>query len=325
MNVGVSESSDERGWNDHIEATPDSLMPCTLTTRSERRTLQDAQRNQKDLGKFSTDVTVLYLVRHGETDWNVSHRLQGQDLNAPGLSVGGRKQARQLAQRLTSMSNTIQPQNQHPVLHLDAVYCSDLIRAVETADIIVSHLRECRSQHLQVSQCPELRERNLGVLQGLTVQEAAFQQPIALAAMLSRKSTTLSPKEELVHHSTAERREGTALEGGVESVEEMMRRARAKLDSIASQHPGGQVLVVTHGGVLHALYHNIMGRRFSEEVKNTSLSSIMLERGHAVVLTWNSIDHLTMASADSPDCTAVTAGPECVATIGTGGGFSQGG
>ena len=64
----------------------------------------------------------IYMTRHGETVWNAEGRIQGHtDID---LSPRGRTQAQALGQRLEDVD-------------FDAVYSSDLIRARETADIIV--------------------------------------------------------------------------------------------------------------------------------------------------------------------------------------------
>ena len=64
-----------------------------------------------------------YLVRHGETEWNVERRLQGQT-DVP-IHAGGRAAAERTAQRLASVS-------------FSAVYSSDLNSTIETADIILA-------------------------------------------------------------------------------------------------------------------------------------------------------------------------------------------
>jgi broad specificity phosphatase PhoE len=97
-------------------------------------------------------MTTLLLVRHGETDWNAAGRLQGHT-DRP-LNEYGRRQARELAERLTGE-------------RIAAVYTSDLARARETAEIIAAPL------DLEVVLEPGLREKNWGNWEGLTADERA--------------------------------------------------------------------------------------------------------------------------------------------------------
>ena len=94
-------------------------------------------------------MTTLCLVRHGQTDWNLEGRYQGQS-DVP-LNEGGRTQARAVAGQLR-------------VACFAEIYTSDLKRAKETADIIARHL------HLPVTLEPRLREINQGEWEGQLVE-----------------------------------------------------------------------------------------------------------------------------------------------------------
>jgi len=88
-----------------------------------------------------------YLARHGETDENLQHIVQGQldtQLNAHGI-----RQAKRIAERLASIS-------------FDFVYSSDLARAKKTADLIFE-----QRPSVEVLMVADLRERYMGSLQGL--------------------------------------------------------------------------------------------------------------------------------------------------------------
>jgi alpha-ribazole phosphatase len=105
-------------------------------------------------------MTQLYLVRHGQTDWNVEGRYQGQS-DLP-LNAVGRAQAAQLSQRLAGI----------PFI---AVYSSDLQRAKETAEILAA------VGGLAVQVDPRLREIKLGQWEGQLMTEIVARYPAAWA------------------------------------------------------------------------------------------------------------------------------------------------
>jgi broad specificity phosphatase PhoE len=100
----------------------------------------------------------IYLIRHGETDWNRERRIQGQTdipLNALGI-----RQAEALAQRLK-------------VIAFDVIYCSDLGRVMQTSQIVAAAQR----RDVPIVQAPELRECDYGLWEGLTRDEIAERFP----------------------------------------------------------------------------------------------------------------------------------------------------
>jgi probable phosphoglycerate mutase len=106
--------------------------------------------------------SLLVLVRHGETEWNLAGRWQGQT-DVP-LNAAGRDQARELAARLRGEG-------------LVAVASSDLRRARETAELVAAELR------LRVhAPDPRLREQSFGAFEGLTGRECEERFPEAWGA-----------------------------------------------------------------------------------------------------------------------------------------------
>jgi 2,3-bisphosphoglycerate-dependent phosphoglycerate mutase len=100
-------------------------------------------------------MTVIGLVRHGVTDWNLEGRMQGR--NDIALNAEGRKQAELLGRRMAAE-------------HWDYIYSSDMSRAKETADIIARHMG------MQVEGYdPLLAERYFGLLEGTTEAERVEQ------------------------------------------------------------------------------------------------------------------------------------------------------
>lgn len=165
-------------------------------------------------------ATILYLMRHGETEWNRDGRFQGQT-DVP-LSDLGRRQSHNLGRRAAA-------------LPLAALYSSDLARARDTAHIVASY----RPEHPAVFLEPRLREVHVGQAAGLTAAEIQGRYPDFWAA---RARDPL----------------GTRMPGG-ESVLAVLARAQAAVDAIASRYPGQAVGVVTHGGVIKALTCHVLG------------------------------------------------------------------
>jgi probable phosphoglycerate mutase len=100
-------------------------------------------------------IRVVYLARHGETEWNRVGRWQGQT-DVP-LNDDGRQQARALAEKLRATP-------------LSGIVASDLSRARETAEIVAGVLGVPLT-----ATYPELRERCFGLFEGLTRDECAAQ------------------------------------------------------------------------------------------------------------------------------------------------------
>ena len=110
---------------------------------------------------MSVTERLLYIVRHGTTNWNQSGRIQGH-IDIP-LNEVGRAQARLAGRRFEALKPT-------------AIYSSDLLRAYETATIIG------QTTGLRVFTQPGLREINFGVWQGLSSPEIRQQDPATYAA-----------------------------------------------------------------------------------------------------------------------------------------------
>jgi len=98
------------------------------------------------INTISGDSAEFVFIRHGETEWNLENRMQGQ-LDAP-LTEKGRQQADALAARLSRAG-------------LTELYSSDLGRAWQTALPIAA------ATGLKPVAAPQWRERHLGIFQGL--------------------------------------------------------------------------------------------------------------------------------------------------------------
>lgn len=108
-------------------------------------------------------TTVLYVARHGESDWNAANRFQGH-IDRP-LTSRGRAQAATLAERLAEVP-------------LEAVYSSPLRRALETAEAVAMQ------KGLPPVTLPDLREVDVGTWAGLSRAEVVERFPQAFQRWL---------------------------------------------------------------------------------------------------------------------------------------------
>lgn len=165
-------------------------------------------------GVLAGRMTQFWLVRHGQTDWNVEGRWQGQVESAPPLNAAGQAQAEALAAQLNGA-------------RFEAIYSSDALRARETAGILAARLR------LTVKVDPRLREIHQGEWEGMLGRDIADRYPAAWAAR----------ERDPLH----------ARPPGGESVAEVAARLWRAADDILRVHPVGQLLIVSHGLALATL------------------------------------------------------------------------
>ena len=198
----------------------------------------------------------LLLVRHGDTELNSAERYWG--CNDVKLSAAGIRQAKKLRDRLT-------------VEKIDAVYSSDLERALVTAEIIAA------SHQLAVVTCAELREVNFGQLEGLTFSEISQLYPE-------------------VAKSWAERSPKLKYPGG-ESLVEFNNRVSRFLNRLDKHTTGEMILVVAHAGVLRTLVCQLLGidprRRWQIRIDLASLSILETHHQGAILSLLNDVSHLT--------------------------------
>ena len=235
-------------------------------------------------------TTRFCIVRHGETAWNAEMRVQGQ-LDIP-LNATGRWQAKKVADVLIGVE-------------FDAVVSSDLLRALETAQLSivrngVSSSATAKSASFVRPPCsavvtgvvvvssaptgeiqlhPELRERHYGKFQGLKYVEAQAQFPEDFAAHQYR------------HLEFAY--------GSGESLSNFAARVSKVMSALAEQHAGNTVLVLTHGGVLDVIYRMATGlplqapRNFP--IPNAAINWLEHANAQWSVIDWANCAHLERA------------------------------
>lgn len=204
---------------------------------------------------MSDKVTRIVAIRHGETDWNVDTRIQGQlDI---ALNGKGQEQARRLGRALADEA-------------LDVVYSSDLQRALHTA----SEIAERAGAPMVVE--PSLRERAFGTFEGLTWADIERDHPKASRSWRKRDADFGPP--------------------GGETLADFFARAVNAIAALAERHRGQHIAVVTHGGVLDALYRASARIELAAprtwQLRNASINRVLHgEHGFSLV-GWGDVMHL---------------------------------
>jgi Fructose-2,6-bisphosphatase len=184
----------------------------------------------------------------------------------PPLSDEGRRQAAQLGRRLAGRK-------------FAGFYSSDLKRATETAQLV--------GESLGIDPLPmaELREIYLGQWEGLRTEDLATRFPEAWASWTEEPDWDLVP--------------------GGEGSAAFEARVGATLDTLFNRHTQGDVLLVTHGGVIQIALHNVVGRPgrgiFPFRIQNASVSVLERRNGRVVVSGVNDIGHLEAGSLAIPE------------------------
>jgi 2,3-bisphosphoglycerate-dependent phosphoglycerate mutase len=178
------------------------------------------------------ETTRVLLIRHGQSQGNAERRFGGH--TATPLSELGRAQADATARALASENIT-------------AIYSSDLLRAVQTAEPLA------RETGLSINQTSAFRERSVGLMEGLTFEDAAAAHPEEYAALLRR---------DFEH----------VLAGG-ESYRQLLDRASARLDRAIEENAGGAVAVFSHTGAICILVLHLLGALHAPELKPAWISS----------------------------------------------------
>ncbi|MBH41421.1 MAG: hypothetical protein CL685_01775 [Candidatus Magasanikbacteria bacterium] len=189
------------------------------------------------------------LIRHGQTEWNLLKKLQGQR-NSP-LTKKGVEEAKKL-HRITSKE------------HYDAIYCSDLGRARQTAQYALSV-----DQYTEVKFSGYLRERSFGDFDGVLLSEL-------------KKNT--QDFHNLYHNNTHIPPNG-------ESIEQVKTRIRLCLAYAKTHHKGQHVLAISHGNFIK-YFHDTIGEEGTHP-GNTSISQVIFyEDGTHIIPLWGDTTHL---------------------------------
>jgi len=205
--------------------------------------------------------THLIAIRHGETEWNSVGRFQGH-LNSE-LNAEGRSQAQALGERLAAE-------------RFDLLLSSDLGRALQTASAIAM-----RTGH-EILVDARLRERRMGIFQGLTPAEVQERYPEDYARFKSHDPDYVIPEGE--------------------SVRQLFERCIACFTELAERHAGLTLATVTHGGVLAMLYRHARAMPLEAPrdfpLHNTGINRFRHRQGAWELRSWGDIAHLDHALDD---------------------------
>ncbi|MEB2357151.1 histidine phosphatase family protein [Bacillus pumilus] len=192
-------------------------------------------------------MTTICLVRHGETDWNAAKRIQGRT-DIP-LNDTGKWQAEQTGLYLKDA-------------HWDVVISSPLIRAKETAHLILKHV------DAPLVIMDDFIERDYGDAEGMSFEERQKLFP-------NKQYPNMEPLE-------------TIQDRMVEGIEK-----------VRAAYPNQQVLIVAHGAAIHALLTTLADEHLGLEntrLVNACLNYVEWKDGKWKVLDYNVVSHLTQSS-----------------------------
>lgn len=189
-------------------------------------------------------ITV-YLVRHGQTAWNVKQITQGS--KASRLNKTGQRQAARMARYFKD-------------IRLDAIYSSPLMRAMQTARAVLKY-----HDASKLVKWYDFRERYAGKFEGTSMKQKLKLMPDLKEQWKKKGVDWRAP--------------------GGESMREVSKRSIAGFKKMIKRHkPGDAVLIVSHGGVLKCLIHKFHGGAFKdffhrEPVGNCEITKVLWDNG----------------------------------------------
>jgi probable phosphoglycerate mutase len=205
--------------------------------------------------------TRVLAIRHGETAWNVDGRIQGQ-LDVP-LNETGRWQVHRLALAVAEED-------------IAAVYSSDLLRALETAQAVA------RGSGDPVVTDTGLRERGFGTFEGMSYAEINERWPDMGERWRRRDPTFGAP--------------------GGETLNDFYGRSIAAASRLAALHPGQTIALVSHGGVMDCLYRAAtrvaLDAPRSWQLGNAAINRLLYTPQGFTLVGWSDTYHLDDDSRD---------------------------
>lgn len=200
-------------------------------------------------------MNTYYLVRHGQTVWNTLGQTQGHG-NSP-LTELGIQQAKDLAEAL----------KEYPI---DIIYCSDLGRAVETAEIIGKEL------NIEIHPTESLREMGFGVWEGMPLREIKKIYPESFKMWRN--------EPEKVH-----------IEGG-ETLDMIKQRQDKLIEELNKKYKNKHILLVSHSVTVRVMLLSFLESHvrniYRIKQDNTALNIVEYRNYGPVIMKMNDTRHL---------------------------------
>jgi len=201
----------------------------------------------------------IYIVRHGETEWNIEGRLQGwknSDLTKKGI-----ENAKKLGEYLNNIS-------------FDKIYCSPAGRAIQTANYIIG------DRKLEITTEEKLKEMGFGMLEGLKHDEMKERYP--------KQQDNLWNNPHLYE----------PFKDG-ESYEDLLKRANEFIEILRKEQTGDNILVISHAAFIKALFvviKNLSVEEFwsSPYMYDTCLTILEIQDNNLNLLLEADVSHLQL-------------------------------
>lgn len=200
--------------------------------------------------------TIIYLTRHGQTEWNLERRLQGRG-NSP-LTEAGIERAKELRERIKDVD-------------IDFIYSSPIERALDTANIIKGE------KNIEVITDEGLMEMCFGDYEGRKTDEVMAENP--------------SWNIDLIMHGDVE----LCAPNG-EDLASVRARVAETMDRIIEENRGKAILIVTHGITLKALMYYFKDQEVNNEVMGqATLTKISVDENNTFDIEFKNGDsHFTV-------------------------------
>ena len=201
--------------------------------------------NKEIINQFAGGKKEIYFIRHGETDWNVEGRGQGQEADIP-LNINGKSQAKITGKYLNNFRQTDKP--------FDCIMSSPMKRAYKTAKIIG---REIGLKKKSIVKFNELVENKVGILSGQTDRDEIKKKFLNDISKIINEIKDPIETYELDEYKKADIY-FTPMIGdyGLEKGDELLNRINKVITHI-KEMPCNKIIIVSHSSFLSELLKTI--------------------------------------------------------------------